>query len=59
MRKLQFGSRLAGVLRFMEINGYEVCGLRMLGRRWECSGVLVTVVSYVSAVRMLAQYFLV
>jgi hypothetical protein len=36
MRKLQFGRRWAGLLRHIEISGYDVCGTRRLGRmcRW-------------------------
>jgi hypothetical protein len=31
-RKLQFGRRWAGLLRHIEISGYDVCGTRRLGR---------------------------
>ena len=36
MSKLQFGSRWEGLLRFIPIRGYDVCGESMLGRRWTC-----------------------
>ena len=33
MSKLQFGSRWEGLLRFIPIRGYDVCGDKMLGSR--------------------------
>lgn len=58
-RKLQLSSRLVGLDRFIPMSGYDVAGVRMLGRRWACSGVVVNVVSYVRSVSMLVQCFLI
>ena len=57
-RKLQFGCLLDLLDLFIEISGYEVCGTRMLGRRWMCSGALIKVDSYVRSVSAWAQYCL-
>ena len=34
IEKVQLGSRWAGLLLFIPISGYDVCGDSMLGRRW-------------------------
>ena len=57
--KAQLARRLVGLLRFIPMNGYDVMGVRMLGRRWVCSGEVLNVISYVRAERMLAQCFLI
>jgi hypothetical protein len=38
MSKIKGGRRFDGLLRHNAMIGYDVCGDRMLGRRWRCSG---------------------
>ncbi len=39
--KIQGGGRFVGLLQQNDMSGYDVCGERMLGRRWRCSGACV------------------
>jgi hypothetical protein len=41
MSKIQGGNRLEGLLRDNAMSGWKVCGERMLGSRWRCSGAWV------------------
>ncbi len=41
MSKIQGGSWLEGLLQHNAMSRWEVCGERMLGRKWRCSGAWV------------------
>ena len=45
--KDQLGSLCDRLLRFIPINGYDVCGDKMLGSRCVCSGASVFIVLYI------------
>lgn len=45
--KDQLGSLCDGLLQFIPINGYDVCGDRMLGSRCVCSGASAFIVLYI------------
>ena len=57
--KIQGGNRLEALLRHMVISGYDICGDRMLGRRWRCSGACVANSWCVALWRYDVQYLLI
>ena len=59
MSKIQGGNLLEELLRHMAINGYDIFGDRMLGRRWRCSGACVANSWCVALWRYDVQYLLI
>jgi hypothetical protein len=55
IKNVQLGSRWAGLLLFIPISGYDVCGDNMLGSRWVCSGSSRSIVAYIWLVTSVPQ----
>ncbi len=50
---IQFGKRCSGLLLFIPVSGYDICGDRMLGRRCLCSGASMFIIEYICPAMML------